>query len=486
MDGATTKQLVLHIQLGKDRNLHLKWNSIFPRGSHGPRQSLLTLQCRTKKRKMDYIAIYEQAGNERDQNGGMHIPLFTCAQAFGEAYGRSVSFGLSKPFCVGTKSDADLVEEVFQYFLLVCGKEVAGEDCNRIYDEIVMGLAYGTISVFALSYKHQMFGGPRGERQRLADENMKRMAQDIVRHSRTAMTEKFCFWLDQILGQRQPFSERRWVDNGLLPYAVFDTIVFDYTRAERGAWLWSETLLASGRLNTSKRATYSRLVQRDRREGGPDSLMRAASAIACGVIDDERGNRDDKLSIVNWALETLDMSQIMKGNQVEHFTRLLYRREPWDKVRLSSVMFNLEILPGELDRPGGQRGWEHETQLLSKLIPSDARICCDGSWLSKGKTKVYATNLQDRYVYFQRVVRGARDSLFITAIVLNRENTASNRVLRYTAIAFDNLTNDDAARILRENRSRIEWVPVQRFLKRYGVTSVMQVCEFRGAWFRST
>ena len=435
---------------------------------------------------MDYLRIYEEAGNVRDGNGGMHIPIFACGYTFGHIYASSVSYGLSKIFTLKKKPDYQAVQEVYIYLLDVCAEGVAQENCHGIYEHVVLSLARNEISVFAMSYKHRMSGGPQGRRQRLSLDDLRQMSTEIVRHAQASSTDKFCFWLDQILGQRKPSSERRWVENGLLPYAVFETIVMDYGAEDLGAWLRAEKLLASGMSNSARREASSTIIKRHEYDGGgPDSLMRAASAIACGAIDNLRGNVEDKKSIVNWALETLDMSNFMKGNQIEHFNRVFYKKEPWNKERLSSIMFNLDILPGALSFENSQRhsaSWGHEAELLSHFIPQDLKQLCDGSYLSRGKTEVFATLPSDKFVYLQVIFRNMRPRLVITALVSEADNKPSNRIEAFTALSFNEHIDPHAKDVNDRRLQMIEWARVKQFLRPYGVRSSFYMSEFTGKW----
>lgn len=415
----------------------------------------------------------------------MHIPLFTCAKAIGEPYLRSVSIGLSKLFTEHHKSHTELSHQVLLYLNQACSGQLANEDYNQIYKQIILGLAKRHVSVYALSYKHRMWDGPLGCLQKQPEHEMAIMAAEIAQHALAAQTPTFCFWLDQFLRQRHHDRTRRWIDNSILPYAVFDTIVFDYTAADKGMWLHLEKLLASGRSATSARLTHSTVLKRGRNEGGPDSLLRAASAVAGGDVDHLRASMEDKQGVVNWAIEMLDFSQFhgRGGGMIEHFTRpgsYMYY-SPWDREKVSSVMVNLELLPGELCRSRSERGlgrWEQEAELFSSLIPADMRGCCDGSWLSKGQTRVYATKFEDRFVYLQILNRVARDQLLIAAIVSRAENCEANYIESFMAAAFDHLSNDAAQLIVDRRQDRIEWSPIQTFLKENGIDNVFMMKVF--------
>lgn len=437
---------------------------------------------------MDYLRIYEEGGNVCTFSNFFHIPIFTCGFHFGDEYARSVSHGLSEIFDLRNVSSAQLCRNVYSYLLQVCAGDVEKEDSNVIYDQVITGLAKSEISVFALSYKHQMRGGPFGLRQRISPLDMERMASEIVDHGEASDRPTFCFWLDQILGQRQPHVERRWVDNGLLPYAVFNTIVFDYDLKERGAWLLAETLLSRGRSYTEKRRGKSVIIQRGKNEGGTDSLMRTASAICCGVIDDLRGEQSDKISILNWALETIDMSKFCENenSQVDHFTRRAYVSSPWNKYRLKSVMLNLEILVSEVVR-GKSEGvitkWGHEAELLSIMIPDDLLSSCDGSFFSDGVTKVYESNLKGTFIFIQSVDRLARDVLIVVGLVQKGENNESNCVEALMAASFDQLSHKDAQDVYDRQEDYISWNPVTKFLREHGVVPyIFPMKTFTGKW----
>lgn len=384
-----------------------------------------------------------------------------------------------------------VVNQVYSYLLDVCAERAKDENCDQIFDEVIHSLARERISVFALSYKHKMFGGNLGRRQRVSPRTMHEMAAEIVHYALHSGKEFFCFWLDQILGQRMPFAERHWINNGLLPYAVFETIIFPYSEQEQGAWLMAERLLASGSSIAGSPEPCSGLIRRVEM-GGPASLMKAASAIAGGAVDFLRGKREDVLSIVKWSLDTLDMSQYMNGQQVGHFTRPFFPENyfgtsQWDHRRLRSVMFNLDLYPGEVKRfstsVSRKRSWEQEAGILSALIPSSLKICCDGSWLSRGTTSVYGTNNPNRFVYLQTVRRSGRPSLVIAAVTKRQENLASNMVVAYTAASFDQYSDPTAQLVLDKGYSLVNWAPVKEFLQECDVA--VELCEvdrFDGIW----
>lgn len=443
-----------------------------------------------RPRRFDYLQIYTDAGNELDEIW-TKIPIIACGHFFGNSYARSVSFGLSKVFSLNGYSIDQVENQVHSYLLHVCAERAKDENCEQIFDEVIHSLARGRVSVFALSYKHKMFGGSLGRRQRVSSRTMHEMAAEIVHYALHSGKEYFCFWLDQILGQRMPLAERHWINNGLLPYAVFETIVFPYSEHEQGAWLMAERLLASGSSIAASPEPRSGLIRRIE-VGGPASLMKAASAIAGGAVDFFRGKREEVLSIVKWSLDTLDMSQYMNGQQVGHFTRPFFPENyfgtsQWDHRRLRSIMFNLDLYPGEVKRfstgSSRRRRWEQEAGILSSLIPSSLKICCDGSWLSRESTSVYVTNNPNRFVYLQTVRRNGRSSLVIAAVTIRQENLTSNMVVAYMAASVDQYLDPTAQLVLEKGHSLVNWAPVTEFLQECDVAvKPCEVDRFNGKW----
>lgn len=112
-------------------------------------------------------------------------------------------------------------------------------------------------------------------------------------------------WIDQVMGQRYPLSERDWIRNGIFPYFSFDFLALNEQNDPRRCWLFLERLISTTYTNVVEVTDAAHLYEKTNQMGTITPIQEVASKVlllvAAALLDKEAYNDDDKEQIRRWA-----------------------------------------------------------------------------------------------------------------------------------------------------------------------------------------
>lgn len=138
----------------------------------------------------------------------------------------------------------------------------------------------------------------------------KHLLDALLRVTEMKKSHSVVLWIDQVMGQRNPLSERDWVQNGILPYFAFDVLILQEQNDQNRCWLFLERLIAEKRSIHTAVTSHAHLFEMTHSMGTISRIQEICSRLTCGILStkeayDENDNTRDNTEIRNWAIHLL-------------------------------------------------------------------------------------------------------------------------------------------------------------------------------------
>lgn len=306
-----------------------------------------------------FIARYEEVTGDKYDDWWLPNGILEIGRAFGLPVADSVLQGCTPPLRM-----LHLTEDFNKVFFDI-EKALLRHVSQPTYIEATEP---GTLCL-ALSYKHLIYEDDLFPRRRMTCPQKRHLLDAITKAGEQKGAERVILWVDQVMGQRNPRSERDWIRNGILPYFAFDVLILRTEIDPRRCWLFLERIIAETYSNKTVVMEGFEIIEKTHKMGTVTPIQEVASRILTGILVDKATyDEEDKDQIRKWA------STLLCQDKLDQKYEELVSGSTWTAGRynlnnLTHLLLNHIIQDGvvswrQLSKQNSTGRWNGLTELL--------------------------------------------------------------------------------------------------------------------------